>query len=71
MKFIFVYGLWFMGLWFTESETDQQLEVELLTDDTNPEWAQLREMEEFLRLQRIELLQQGALDLDSEDWESP
>jgi hypothetical protein len=27
-------------------------------------------MEEFLRLQRIELLQQGVLESDSEDWES-
>jgi hypothetical protein len=36
------------------------------TDDTDPEWVQLREMEEFLRLQRIELLQQGVPESDGE-----
>ncbi len=56
--------------WFTGSEADQQLEEDLLTEDTDPEWAQLREMEEFLRWQRIELLQQRARDSDGEDWES-
>ncbi len=57
--------------WLPDSESEQQLEVNLLADDTDPEWAQLREMEEFLRLQRIELLQQGVPESNSEDWESP
>ena len=47
------------------------METDLLNEDTDPEWAQLREMEEFLRVQRMELLQQGAPDSDSEDWDSP
>ncbi len=50
---------------------DQQTEIGLLDEDSNPEWAQLREMEEFLRLQRMELLQQEAPDSYSEDWDSP
>jgi hypothetical protein len=57
--------------WLPESEADQQMETDLLNEDTDPEWAQLREMEEFLRVQRMELLQQGAPDSDSEDWDSP
>jgi hypothetical protein len=42
-----------------------------VNEDTDPEWAQLREMEEFLKLQRMELLQQGAPDTDNEDWDNP
>ncbi len=42
--------------WLPESEADQQIEIDLVNEDTDPEWAQLREMEEFLRLQRMELL---------------
>ncbi len=57
--------------WLLDSKSEQQLETNLLADDTDPEWAQLREMEEFLRLQRVELLQQGIPESDSEDWESP
>ncbi len=36
-----------------------------MSSDPDPEWAQLREMEEFLRLQGLELLQQGVPDSDS------
>jgi hypothetical protein len=50
---------------------DQQTDIGPLDEDTDPEWAQLREMEQFLRLQRTELLQQGAPDSDNEDWDSP
>jgi hypothetical protein len=57
--------------WLPESEADQQLGVDLLNGDTDPEWAQLQEIEEFLRLRRAVLLQQGAPDSDSEDWENP
>jgi hypothetical protein len=57
--------------WLPESEADQQTEIDLLDEDTDPEWTQLREMEELLRLQRMELLRQGAPDLHSEDWDSP
>ncbi len=57
--------------WLPDLESEQQLEANLLADDTDPEWAQLQEMEEFLRLQRVEQLRQGVLESDSEDWESP
>jgi hypothetical protein len=37
--------------------------------DTDLEWHQLREMEEFLRVQREEVLRRGAQDLDDDDWD--
>ncbi len=49
---------------------EQHPELDLLTDDTDPEWAQIREMEEFLSLQRTKLLQQGVPESDDNDWES-
>jgi len=36
-------------------------------EDDDTEWNQLRKMEEFLKMQRLELLQQGAPDSDNDD----
>jgi hypothetical protein len=57
--------------WFPDPEANQQTKIDLLAEETDPEWAQLREMEEYLRLQRMELLQQEAPDSDDDDWDSP
>jgi hypothetical protein len=34
----------------------QQIEIDLVDKDADTEWNQLREMEEFLKLQKLELL---------------
>jgi len=47
----------------------QQTDLNLLDTEADPEWVQLREMEDFLRLQRLELLQQGAPDWDNDEWD--
>jgi len=36
--------------WFSDPEAEQTPEVELLSKEDDPEWAQLRELEEFLKL---------------------
>jgi hypothetical protein len=47
---------------------NQQIRIEdLMEEDADNEWAQLRKMERFLEQQRLELLRQGAPDLDDED----
>jgi hypothetical protein len=51
-------------LWLSGQEEDIQAKLETLEPNYDPEWDQLREMEEFLRLQREELLQRGARDQD-------
>jgi hypothetical protein len=47
--------------------TEPKIEIDLLDKDADTEWNQLREMEEFLRMQRLELLRQRAPDSDDED----
>jgi hypothetical protein len=51
---------------------DQQPRItEFEEEDTDDEWAQLREMEKFLEQQKIKLLRQGASELEDEDWDEP
>jgi hypothetical protein len=50
---------------------NQQIGIDLVDEDADPEWTQLREMEEFLKIQTMELLLQGAPDSDDEDWDDP
>jgi hypothetical protein len=57
--------------WPTESKPNQQIEIDLMDEDADTEWTKLREMEKFLKLQRMELWQQGASDSDDEDWDNP
>jgi hypothetical protein len=45
--------------------------TEFKEDDTEVEWAQLREMEKFLEQQKMELLRQGAPEPEDEDWDEP
>ncbi len=42
--------------------------TEFKEEDINDEWAQLREMEQFLAEQKRELLRQGIPESDDEDW---
>jgi len=52
--------------------TDRQPRImEFEEDDTDEEWAQLREMEKFLEQQKMELLRQGAPGSEDEDWDEP